>query len=451
MRSALLAFLLLLPRPADAQIPVLSVSTNKLSFLTSGTSQLPPSQQVRIRNAGSGTLGWRATASVPWIQVSPSEGTAPSAVMVSIDTSRLTTGDYSGRVVIEAVGDADDSPATIEVTLRLVSASRAPADQPAQPPPVNQPPPAAAPAAPRVDQPAQAADAESGQVKLQSPIGSRTPVSTVVELSAPPGRGAVAWTARTDSRWITVEPSRGTTPASVSVKASPGDLQPGEQRGTVQFVDLSGMPLLTVPVVLSIGENQPDRQGGTGLTVSPTMMPPATRNMPYTQAIPIKGGRPPYSIRVLQGRLPPGLVLSNGAITGISGAAGSYQFTLGVADSSMPPQTAAPQMWIRVITIYQNTALMVLPPTAAIAVSGNVRPEPTRLAVQSGGQALDWHASTDANWLRLVPSEGISPGFIQLEVAPGLPPGSYYATVTVMMEGVPNSPARIPVQVTVRR
>ncbi|MCX6539000.1 MAG: hypothetical protein NT151_08715 [Acidobacteria bacterium] len=38
-----------------------------------------------------------------------------------------------------------------------------------------------------------------------------------------------------------------------------------------------------------------------------------------------------------------------------------------------------------------------------------------------------------------------------LVVTQGLATGSYMATVTVMMEGVSNSPARIPVQLVVRR
>jgi hypothetical protein len=69
------------------------------------------------------------------------------------------------------------------------------------------------------------------------------------------------------------------------------------------------------------------------------------------------------------------------------------------------------------------------------------------LSVQSVGQPLEWHATTDAEWLRLVPADGMSPGFIQLELlVKDLPAGSYVATVTISMEGVPNSPARIPVQ-----
>jgi hypothetical protein len=52
----------------------------------------------------------------------------------------------------------------------------------------------------------------------------------------------------------------------------------------------------------------------------------------------------------------------------------------------------------------------------------------------------------------VLPAGGTSPGIIQVEVsAEALAPGTYVATVTVTMEGAPNSPARIPIQATVQR
>jgi hypothetical protein len=346
MRSVLLTFLVLLPGIAEAQIPVLNVSTARLSFITSGTSQFPPSQQVRIRNSGSGSLTWRATTPTPWLRLSPTEGSAPGTLTVTIETAQLAVGDYNGRITVSAIGDADDSPATIDVSLKLVAASKAPPE----------PVPAALPA------------------QVTTPVGPITP--------AKPETGA---------------------PTS-------------------------------------------------GLFVSPTILPTAARNLPYSQAIPIKGGTPPYSVQILQGRLPPGLALANGAISGMSRVPGAYQFALGVMDSSTPPQKIAQQMLLRVITIYQNTALMVVPPAVGITIVGNQRQQPVRLNISSGGQPLDWHATTDAAWVRLIPSDGESPGILQLDVVTqGLAAGSYMATVTVMMEGVPNSPARIPVQLIVRR
>jgi hypothetical protein len=481
MRSVLLTFLLLLPGIAGAQIPVLNVSTAKLSFITSGMSKTAPTQQVRIRNIGSGSLMWRATTSTPWIRVSPAEGSAPGTLTVTIETGALLTGDYTGRVTVTAVGDADDSPAQIDVSLKLVPASKAPPEPaPADPAPAAGSTGGAASG--RADAAAALQDDQAPVITMTSPANSRSTVTSEVEIGAPPGTRAIVWTARVDVPWLTVEPSRGTTPATVRLKASPIGLPPGDARATVQFLDGAGATILAVPIALSIGgdprSDATGRAGGAGgasgrgattaagrsgargpdrqttpLFIPPTALPPATRNMPYSQALPVSGGTPPYGFQLLQGRLPPGLTLANGAIAGVCRAPGTYQFVIGVADSSVPqPQRVAQPMAIRVITIFQDTALMVMPPAVAINVLANVRQQPVRLNITSGAQALDWHVETDAPWLRLVPSDGISPGIVQLEVAAQtLAPGSYMATITVSMEGVPNSPARIPVQVFVRK
>ncbi|MEI6666594.1 MAG: putative Ig domain-containing protein [Acidobacteriota bacterium] len=437
----LLTFLLFLPAAAQAQIPVLNVSTARLSFITSGTSPFPPAQQVRIRNSGSGSLTWRATTSAPWIVLQPADGGTPGTLTVTVDLGSLPAGDYSGRIVVTALGDADDSPAAIDVALTLVAAAK-PASEPA---PVAREVPSAAAEAPAADR-----ESPSGQIRLSAPIGSRLPVTSALEIGAPPGSRAVAWTARSDQRWLTVEPSRGTTPSSVTVRAAPADLKPGEARATVQFVDNAGTPLLVVPVILTIGRDAV--AAAADLAMSSAGLPPATRNLPYSQAIPIKGGTPPYDVRLIQGRLPPGLFLANGALSGVARVPGLFQFVLGVADSSAPPKKVAMPLAIRVVTIFAGTALSVTPPAVGLAFVATQRPPAARLAVSSGGQPLDWHATTDAAWLKLVPSDGVSPGFVQLEVnAQDLAAGTYVATVTVMMEGAPNSPARIPVQLTVRK
>ena len=61
------------------------------SMQTGGTA--PPSQPVQIRNAGSGTLNWTLETSTSdggnWLNVSSANGTAPSAVNVSITKQNL--------------------------------------------------------------------------------------------------------------------------------------------------------------------------------------------------------------------------------------------------------------------------------------------------------------------------------------------------------------------------
>jgi hypothetical protein len=188
------------------------------------------------------------------------------------------------------------------------------------------------------------------------------------------------------------------------------------------------------------------------LRIDRQMLPPATRNLPYAQAIPVAGGTPPYTMRILEGRLPGGLVLAQGSIAGTARVQGYYPFVVAVTDASSPPVTIARPLALRVIILQPDTALVVSPPAISLRLPGRSRDGRATLAVGSGRQRLDWRASADVPWLRLVPPAGLSPATIEIiAVAGQLPPGTHLGTVTVTMDGAPNSPAGIPVQVTVPR
>ena len=433
MRGVIISFLVLLPSLAAAQTPVLQVSPKSLSFITTGASAVPLPQEVRIRNQGSGTLEWRAIASVPWLLLSPPSGTAPGILTVAIDTARLPVGTHSGRVTVSATVDADDSPAVIEVAVQIV---------------------AVAPASERTPQALPAAATPEPPLLLSALAGSATPVTSTVTIEFATG-GAVAWSATSNQPWLTITPSRGTASTNVTVRAQPTGLEPGPHEAIVRVVDGDSAELLVMPITLTVGGAAgavPAPAQNSSLSIGVTSLPPATRNLPYSQAIPIKGGKPPYTIRILQGRLPLGLAMANGAISGLTRFAGSYQLVLGVTDSSTPPQSVNQQVLLRVIVLYQSTALAISPSAISVSVTGTRRPQAARLTVSSGGPSLEWRAKADAAWLRLSPAAGASPSVIQIDVNPaGLAPGVYVGTITVTMDGAPNSPATVPVQVVIRK
>jgi hypothetical protein len=181
-------------------------------------------------------------------------------------------------------------------------------------------------------------------------------------------------------------------------------------------------------------------------------LPPATRNLPYSQAIPIAGGTPPYAVRIVEGRLPAGLVLSQGAISGTARVQGYYPFVISVTDASSPPATIAKPLGVRVIILQPDTALVVSPAAISLRLAGRSRDGRAAIVVGSGRQKLEWTAIADVPWLRLAPAEGLSPSTLQVIIVAGrLSPGTHLGTVTVTMEGAPNSPASIPVQVAVPR
>ena len=89
----------------------------------------------------------------------------------------------------------------------------------------------------------------------------------------------------------------------------------------------------------------------TGLVV--TAQPASTAILGSNFNFPLiaTGGSAPYSWRLVDGQLPPGLKLKahSGAISGVPATAGEYRFTVAVADSSAPPLQTQRAMTIAVI------------------------------------------------------------------------------------------------------
>jgi hypothetical protein len=302
------------------------------------------------------------------------------------------------------------------------------------------------------------------------------------------GSGTLQWRATPDAAWIRVSPAAGTGTMDVTVTIDATRLRAGRYEGriAIEAPGADDSPF-TVPVIAQLSAPSPaelppparaapvaaagtSRAAGkpdaatkaadttarpdepVALTVDARALPPATRNLPYTQAVPVRGGKPPYAMRLVQGRLPVGLVLANGAITGLTRFPGHYQFTVAVTDASAPPAMVTQALTLRVIILQTDTALVVDPPAIGLVAAGAQRVQRARIGVGSGRQVLDWKASSDAAWLKAIPADGVSPGVVQLEAnATGLAPGTYVATVTIVMDGAPNSPARVPVQLTVRK
>lgn len=69
------------------------------------------------------------------------------------------------------------------------------------------------------------------------------------------------------------------------------------------------------------------------LTIVTSSLPAIGQGLVYNQALAAAGGTPPYSWSVAMGALPPGLNITNSAITGSSTASGNFSFTLRVTDS----------------------------------------------------------------------------------------------------------------------
>jgi uncharacterized protein (TIGR03437 family) len=179
----------------------LAATPASLQFASAGGAA-PAAQSIQIANSGSGTLSFSATASAsaPWLSVSPASGTAPSTLSVSVSPAGLSAGTYTGSIQIAAEG-ATNTPASIGVTLTV---TEAPASL------------AVAPAA----------------LTFQYTNGGAVPAAQNVAITNA-GGGTLAWTASTNAYWLGVAVASGGAPATLAVTVNPVNLAAGTYTGSV--------------------------------------------------------------------------------------------------------------------------------------------------------------------------------------------------------------------------
>lgn len=78
-----------------------------------------PAQTISINNSGGSVLNWTVTANQPWIALGAASGTAPSTLLVGVNTLGLAPGNYSGAITIAAAG-ATNTPQTAAVSLTVL-------------------------------------------------------------------------------------------------------------------------------------------------------------------------------------------------------------------------------------------------------------------------------------------------------------------------------------------
>lgn len=97
--------------------PQLRLATSTVGPVFIAVGQNGPAQPVAVTNIGDGTLALAASSSAPWLAASAS---GSSAVQITLATSSLAAGQYSGIVAVSAPG-AVDAPQNITVTVQIGS------------------------------------------------------------------------------------------------------------------------------------------------------------------------------------------------------------------------------------------------------------------------------------------------------------------------------------------
>jgi hypothetical protein len=97
----------------------MTLSRTRLNFGADRSGIKTSSQNFLI---GGGTaMNWTISKNADWLHCSPTSGTGPGKVTVSIDSSQLAIGTYTGTLSVESP-NADNSPQTITVYLAVYNA-----------------------------------------------------------------------------------------------------------------------------------------------------------------------------------------------------------------------------------------------------------------------------------------------------------------------------------------
>ncbi len=188
--------------PQPPPVIVLSGSLFTFDALVGGGN--PTSQVQQIINGGGQSLNWTATKNTSWLNLSPMFGTAPSVMVVAVNTTGLGGGVYVDTVTISATG-ATNTPQKFAVQLTMTI-----------PPPTIKLTPTQF--------------SFAAQQNSTNPPGQNLNIANI-------GQGVLNWTATKNASWLTLSGYSGTAPSNVTVTVDNTGLVAGVYVDSIAIAD----------------------------------------------------------------------------------------------------------------------------------------------------------------------------------------------------------------------
>jgi hypothetical protein len=491
-----IAFTNLLVTGTNAAVSSLNPSASTLTFSGNFQGPNPAAQSLNLFSSG-GALAWTAITTVPWLQVSPTNGATNSSLQVTANTQNLAGGTYSGQVRITSLAAANN-PQVINVNLTVVL-----------PPPTL--------------------SLTAQGMSFTAISGQTSPPAQLVTI-ANAGSGSIAWTAATDAPWLSVSSSSGGTPSQINVSVNGNGLALGSYVG---HVTVSANGVVNSPQVISVNLrelaqalNENFSNSAAGWVISPlghaNGWSVASNIYTYSgfgnsQACAGNANWGDYVLDAgvrfsslanypggLRARVNPttgagyalwfypgsGLVklfrvgqwnIDSGA-TLLAQAAMSFD-TLNFHDARMDFQGSQIKIYwdgallmnvndttyatgnvclegsnqpisYNGVTVLANqfpALLSASPNSLSFAASNLTNPPNQTVSIAAGGAATEWAVTSDSSWLSATASSSITPGLVTVAVnAAGLASGTYTGSLKINSPGANNSPLTIPVTLSVQ-
>jgi hypothetical protein len=361
----------------------------------------PPNQSVSLFNEGSGAVNWTASTNASWLGLSASSGTLPYTLSVSVNSTSLAAGTYSGTITINASGNNPTQTISVSLTVTHVLLSTNFATQ-------------------------------GIEGWLVSPLGLANDWSVVNQAS----QYAVQFNGGGTSQIYAGNTVWTDYTLKVPIKLSSMSDYPGGIRGRINPATGAGYMLWLYP---ALGEfilyrasawdiNQPLVQIGTGSAAFDTSN--------YHNV---------------------SLIFSGSQITALYDG----RTIITATDSTYASGLIALEGLNQVISfgdvmVTSPNANMgsLIPSTTSLSYSANTGgPNPASQTVQltaGGGGSLAWTAVSNASWLSVAPAGGLTPANLQVSVnSSSLSGGTFNGTITLISLGATNSPQMISVSLTV--
>jgi hypothetical protein len=484
-----------------ANTGTLASSVSALTYSANYGGPNPAAQTVQVTAGGGGSLAWTAVSNASWLSVSPAAGTTPASPQISVSSSALAGGTYSGTITLISLG-ATNPPQVINVSLTVIT-----------------PPPSIAPS--------------PSSLSFVALTGQASPPAQALTI-ANGGFGSFSYTFSTGSSWLSVSPTSGSTPGIANVSVNASGLAIGTYTGNV-IITASGVANspVSIPVTLEVlsqdmteifgdlgtgwiisamgngggwsASNGIYSYNGTGLsqscagntawsdyTFDTNIKLSSLSNWPggvRARVNPSTGAGYvvwlyPGSNQIVLYKVAawsvndPSLALLgqatatfdtsayhdlgvdfhgtqisvywNGALL-ISATDSAYSTGFVCMDADSQPISYSN---VRVNAVQTQAALATPSPSSLVfaALPGST-PAPQTINVTAGTAATAWAASVSSGspWLTISASTTLTPGVLTVSANPtGMAEGTYNATITLSAPGATNSPISIPVTLAVK-
>ncbi len=422
--------------PAGA---LLQTSLRSLTFSANAGGDAPPPQAIPITAPGGTPVNFVITmdggssggAAPSWITVTPSNGPAPAAAVVSVNHANLQPGKYSAGIHVSVPGNTSQTPIDIPVTLNVAAAST---------------PLAAVPAS------------------LKFAARAVTPLAQdqFIVLTNPGGGGPVNFSTSVvgKSSWISaLTPATGrvaaNAPAAIRVFINTQGLKVGFYRDAIRVTTTAGT--VDVPVSLFVSDEGPViglsssglrfqiRQGaGSTETQSVNVFDLGDSNTSSEWQAELLSGSDWLVLGTPNGVSTPihsatmNLVLGPGAN---SLAPGGHYALVRISD---PNAINSPQYLVAVLDVAAaNSPALPDPSPAGLFFTTGSAPQTVSVYTSSTdpvGFQTTTYTSDGAAWLSATPGFGTastsSPGKVTVAISTAsLAAGIYYGTVNISMNG----------------